>query len=571
MSRLLTGLILAATLGFLVAACAPAAAPPAAEVEKKPERAVLKMGTQEFYGPSLPKEEPKYGGKLVYALSGYDPPHLDPHQTLIGAFHGYPGTAYGTLLRFKTGPEVPPLDFIIIPDMAERWEQPNDRTYIFHLKKGIKWQNIPPVNGREFTADDVVYSVERMRTPGFVNASLWVDLTSIEALDRYTVKMVTKEPVVAFLSNVASGYAKMVAKEAVEAGGGNLKNGPTIGTGAFILEKFEMKVGTTLRRNPDFYEPGLPYLDTIKYIQIPDASTRWAAFRSKKVVSGSGASPMENEAFLKQNPDAYAYDSINYYGPQLGMDASRPPFNDVRVRTAVSKAINRKEIRDTVDFGNGWWVMPWLSPLPGVDWLLPQNELDEAYKQDIPLAKKLLAEAGYPNGFEVEFTVASGYDKYQQYAEMTQSYLKEVGIKANLKLIDQPTYTERIIGPGGKYEMFTGPISPPAEIDQALKQWWHSKGARKGNGIYDPKLDQMIEEQGRTFDPEKRKKLVLDIQRYLLQQNYHLTLHGTVTRPSSPTWNCLKNATWQTDYPSYGRAYRSYWIDPGPVCPPSAD
>ena len=163
-----------------------------------------------------------------------------------------------------------PGTFPLEGDLAESWTQPNETTYVFKLRKGVRWQNKPPVNGRELTAEDVVYSVERFRTvKGNANAYMLASLDKVEALDKYTVKFTLKEPYVWFLDMLANPMAvAIIAKECVEKFGDLKKPESVVGTGPWMLDSYRPNVGYTLVRNPGYFVPGLPYIER-------DRSRRW--------------------------------------------------------------------------------------------------------------------------------------------------------------------------------------------------------------------------------------------------------------------------------------------------------
>ena len=146
---------------------------------------------------------PKRGGTL--RVRGWDPPHFDPHLTRNFKTHTALSFVYNKLLRHKVGPDVPPGTFIVEPDLAERWEVPDDTTYIFHLRQGVKWHNKPPVNGRELVAEDVKFSFDRFLTvEGNPERQLLDSVDRVEVVDRYTVKFLLKEPFVWLLDILAN-------------------------------------------------------------------------------------------------------------------------------------------------------------------------------------------------------------------------------------------------------------------------------------------------------------------------------------------------------------------------------
>ena len=138
---------------------------------------------------------PRRGG--ILRARGADPVHFDPHLTRAFMTHTTLSFVYNKLLRHKVGPDVPPGTFIVEPDLAERWEAPDDTTYIFYLRQGVKWHNKPPVNGRELVAEDVKFSFDRFLTvEGNPERQLLESVERVEVVDRYTVKFLLKEPVV---------------------------------------------------------------------------------------------------------------------------------------------------------------------------------------------------------------------------------------------------------------------------------------------------------------------------------------------------------------------------------------
>ena len=141
-------------------------------------------------------------------MRGYDPPHFDHHLTLNFKTNTTLSFAYSTLVRYKVGSDVRPGTFTVEPHLAERWEQPDDTTYIFHLRQGVKWHNKPPLNGRELVADDVKFTYDRFLTEqGNPLRFMLESVDRIEVVDRYTVKFVLKEPFVWLVNVLANPRA----------------------------------------------------------------------------------------------------------------------------------------------------------------------------------------------------------------------------------------------------------------------------------------------------------------------------------------------------------------------------
>src|SRR5438067_11926537 len=186
--------------------------------------------------PKPPDAGGKRGG--VLSLRTWDPPHFDPFQTISYKTHIALSFTHSRLLKHRAGPSVVPGTFVVEGDLAESWSQPNETTYVFKLRKGVRWQAKPPVNGRELTADDVVFSVNHFLTvKGNANAYMLKSVDKVDAPDKYTVKFTLKEPFVWFLDMLANPHAvAIVAKEVVEKYGDLKKWESVVGTGPWMLD-----------------------------------------------------------------------------------------------------------------------------------------------------------------------------------------------------------------------------------------------------------------------------------------------------------------------------------------------
>jgi peptide/nickel transport system substrate-binding protein len=175
-------------------------------------------------------------------------------------------------------------------NLAERWEAPDDTTYLFYLRQGVKWHNKPPVNGRELVAEDVKFTVDRFLTEqGNPERQLLESVDRLEVVDRYTVKFLIKEPFVWLLDILASAICMWVIAPEVAAKYGDLKKVETaIGTGPFLLERYEPNVKTVFKRNPDYFRPGLPYVDGVEWLVVEDESTGLAMYRTGQIDAGPG-------------------------------------------------------------------------------------------------------------------------------------------------------------------------------------------------------------------------------------------------------------------------------------------
>jgi peptide/nickel transport system substrate-binding protein len=242
---------------------------------------------------------PKRGG--ILRARGWDPVHFDPHVTRNFKSHTALSFVYSKLLRHKVGPDVPPGTFVVESDLAERWDSPDDTTYIFYLRQGVKWHNKPPMNGRELVAEDVKFSFDRFLTlEGNPERQLLDPVDRVEVVDRYTVKFLLKEPFVWLLDVVANAMCMwIIAPEVVKQYGDLKKVDTAIGTGPFLLEHYEPNVKVVFKRNPEYFRQGLPYVDGVEWLIGEDESTGLAMYRAGQLDTGPGTNWAVRQADLE--------------------------------------------------------------------------------------------------------------------------------------------------------------------------------------------------------------------------------------------------------------------------------
>src|SRR5207247_1078685 len=285
---------------------------------------------------------PKRGGVLTRA-SAWDPPVIDPRHTQSVGLFQFAGLTSNRLVRHPFSDEATnPNDLTLKGDLAESWSANADhRVWTFKLRQGVKWQNVAPLNGRELTAADVKYCYEAYAKEG-VQAFTFQEIEGMETPDKYTLRVHLKTPNTLFPQNVAEPVAVIFSREVLEEDGDLKKR--LIGTGPYILNEHTRKVRVVLQRNPDYFDTGRPYVDEYVILSTPDSATRTAAFRTGQSDFLPLQSPSEVEAVRKTNPAAVVQaltPSITPFGLALAQD--KPPLNDVRVRRALSLAIDRQK------------------------------------------------------------------------------------------------------------------------------------------------------------------------------------------------------------------------------------
>jgi peptide/nickel transport system substrate-binding protein len=512
-------------------------------------------------------QAPRRGGTLSLRL--WDPPHWDPHLTVSYKTHIAYSFTHSRLLKHKAGPAVTPGTFPIEGDLADSWTQPNETTYVFKLRRGVRWQNKPPANGRELTADDVVYSVERFRTiKGNANAYMLSSLERVEALDKYTVRFTLKEPYVWFLDMLANSHAvAIVARECVEKLGDLKKPEATVGSGPWMLDSYRPNVGFTLVRNPGYFLAGLPHIERIEVAIDEDNASRMAAFLGGKYDLGWEYQGVINRTdwvqikdVLKQKrPRLQTIEYPNAVMSHIYTRTDKPPFSDVRVRRAMSLAVNRPRIIDSVYEGVG--ALNPSVPAALKDWSVPMDQLGEGaqyFKPDLPRARKLMAEAGYPNGFSatVDFTTY-GSQVLTDMVQLVLKDLKDIGIDARLVTKEYGAYIATTFY--GKYDsMAFGPQTGFQEPDNFLYGQYYPGEIKNHGHINDPVVADMLIRQRRTTDPVKRREVIWDIQRYLAQQQYYVQMPSAI---QIAVWDAaVRNYAPNVSY-DYGGRLMAAWLD----------
>jgi peptide/nickel transport system substrate-binding protein len=294
----------------------------------------------------------KRGG--ILRVRGRDAPHFDPHLTVHVGTHTTLSFVYSKLVRYRVGAGVSPGTFLIEPDLTERWDMSDDTTYTFHLRHGVKWQNKPPINGREVVAEDVKFTFDRfLAEKGNPLRYMLEPVDRVEVVDRYTVQFRLKEPYVWLLDVLATSKAMwIIAHEVVEQFGDLKKPESAIGTGPFLLERYEPNVKTVFKRNPDYFLPGLPWVDGVEWLVIDDPSTGLAMYRTGQLDCGPQPGwrvrQQDLESLKQSHPQLIYRDFLFTNSYRIAMRTDQPPFNDVRVRRAISQAIDRQALIEAV-------------------------------------------------------------------------------------------------------------------------------------------------------------------------------------------------------------------------------
>ncbi len=461
---------------------------------------------------------PVRGGHLVISgasdIGSLDPIASSSFNTQYRIAH-----TYQRLLGFQTGPDIGYTQNVLKPELATEWDISEDNlTYTFTLRDGVNWQDIPPVNGRAFNSGDVKATFEAILAEGH-QANLLERVESIDTPDDLTVVLNLSEPFAPLLNNMANHFMWILPAEAFEEGYD--RTSTVIGTGPFILDEREVDVSTRFVANPDYWEMGedgqpLPYLDSFEQVVINDTQQVIAAFQAGEIQLMTNGTPNElRDQLIQDYPEAFYGEWIDAGMGQIGVNMDREPFNDLRVRQAISLAVDRKGMGESI---RGGGTIPSNVAPAQAQFALPEAEREELLQYDPDRAIELLAEAGYPDGLDATLIATDRYGAlYTAQTEWLVEDLKAIGINVELELLDYATYFGSR-WPDVEYDLQFGPQTPFLEPDEWLRGQMGTGQGRNWYNLSDPTLDALLDEQLGLVDPDERAAKIQDIQRYALTE-----------------------------------------------------
>jgi len=510
-TRRLSALLPLAAAGLLVA-CAPAAAPPAPGAASAPEGPTTPAAPER--APAEPQAQKGGVFNLPYIRSFS---HLYLWQNASADVQNSLHMAYDTLvdLDFKSFEDWR-THYRVRPALAEKWELKNPTTYLFQIRRGVRWHDGTPLSAR-----DIAWAYDHIRDPknDLGGRRGLADIEQATAVDDYTLQITTKRPQVTFLVNLTDNLVSIMPRHAHERGD-NLRQ-TVIGTGPFKLEAFESQKGVTYVRNDDYWDKSLPHLDKIRIFTGLDRAAQTAAFFAKQVDVLKVTDKPQLEPILRSAPEAKSAPFLKDGEASIAMKLDRAPFNDLRVRQALHLAIDRQAMIAALTYGTGI-----LNP-PGMNggrtgWVITQEEMKtlpgwrQPKDQDRAEAKRLLAAAGYPS-LSFELMVDKGHSDAPAQAEVISAQLREIGIDMKIAIQESGAWEKKKAE--GDFEAWLGSIakfSPEAEWNE----FFRSAGNLNRFPINDPELDRLIDAQNSEFDEARRKQMWLDIQRTLLKNHY---------------------------------------------------
>jgi peptide/nickel transport system substrate-binding protein len=438
---------------------------------------------------------PKYGGTLQCVFET-DPVGLDPALSSALSSVRIVELIYTGLMRYDD-------NLLPVPDLAASYSQPDPKTYIFKLRHGVLFHD-----GTELTSADVKFTYERILNPKTGSPRSWYfsEIDTIQTPDKYTVIIHMKKPFAPFLNALAQAFNGIQSQKAVEKYGDLNKH--MIGTGPFMFDSYVPQTVLKMKRNPHYYEKGLPYLDGIDIAFQPDEASRTTVLRSGSADFVLFVPYKDFNSLKGSSPNLIMTETQGTVWDYLGLNTSKKPFSDVRVRQALAWAVDRSAIVKAAYYGHG---APSLGgPIPSWSWA---HSSDAVYPApNIAKAKQLLAAAGYPNGFKMAIDASPSYPVQGIEAEIAQQGFKQIGIDVSINELEWGQYITTLTV---KKQFDTADIGWGSfvEPDEYLYPEFHSKEFWNWYGYSNSNVDSMLEQARTTIDLATRKQLYLKVQK----------------------------------------------------------
>ncbi|MBM3946100.1 MAG: ABC transporter substrate-binding protein [SAR202 cluster bacterium] len=481
----------------------------------------------------------KYGGEAVFCCSvtgGLVDPTTDPLR--IGTRRN---ANYGRLLYFDQGlcswvgrdgdfstckGQYAVNDAVlIVPGIFQRWEQPDPVTYIFHVRKGVLWPVVPPMarTDREVTAEDVKWYIDIQQREGVYKDS-FVDVKSTEATDRYTLKVNMLAPLPDFLRSIAQSGIGLFPKECYDEKG--CLGQKLITPGPWLVKEYTARQKLVYEKNPEFFFKGLPYVDRWVILQITDPASQKTAFITGQVTNYRSYQRDEALSVGARVPGYKIHLQYNAAGP-IGFRAKLDgPFADVRVRRALMMALDLRGLWELASSGNGVVPTEFGRDLFGFgkSFYFTLDNATEWYQYNPERAKRLLAEAGYPNGFTTKMATSSASGVLYEFILGVQGeWKKNLNIEMPIQAVDAIAFRNLLTEK--KWEGMHFSAGAGAWTDGNTGFLTLLKGSPFNyQDIDDPVINDLYLKARRELDPDKRAALIWQAEQHEMNQIYWFRL-----------------------------------------------
>jgi peptide/nickel transport system substrate-binding protein len=471
--------------------------------------------------PAAGQEKPKIGGELVYSVLA-EPPSFDAHQEATFAVPHSTAPFYSLLVKFD--PESYPK---IVPDVAESWTVSADgRVYDFKIRDGVKFHDGSVLTSRDVKAslDHVIFPPPGVLSP---RKAVYAQVEAIEAPGPLALRIRLKRAQPGMLTFLASPWNYLYKADLLEKDPHHFKKN-VMGTGPFKFGEYVPGSHVVGKKNPDYFVKGLPYLDSFRALYIVDGGARVAAFKGGRVAADFvGATPLLDQASLKQAlGDKLVLQRSNWTCVlTIAFNHDKKPFDDPRVRRALSLALDRHEAAGVLNQFSEYGTVAGISQ-PGAPFAMPEAELEKipGYWRDVEKsraeARRLLKEAGIPDGFAFPFSnrAITGAQRVGVYV---LDQWRKIGIQANHRLLETGPYFAALRS--GDFEAgidFSCDFADEPDL-QLTKYISSDKSAINYSRYSDPALDELYQRQSQEQVLDKRKQLVWDFERRVLGEMAH--------------------------------------------------
>ncbi|PKN81164.1 MAG: hypothetical protein CVU47_07795 [Chloroflexi bacterium HGW-Chloroflexi-9] len=459
----------------------------------------------------------------TYHFRIFDSPHMDFNRILSSTVNTPNDLTKNKLFRLVLGAQADAAAIAVEGDLVESFEAtPDLKQYTLHLRKGAKFHNVAPTNGREFDSEDVKLSIERYQAGG-VQKDVFADVTGIETPDAHTVVVKLSQPLGEF-PQMAASWSYMDAREMIA--DLDFLGKHAIGTGPFIQESWAAKEGQEFVRHPDYFEEGRPYLDRVSGRVYDDDNTLQAGFITGNVFNYEAANVDVANQLLQQAKDAVLFMYKGAQGANVNgfhFQMKNPTWQDERVRRAFSMAIDRPEWAaarfgiDAEASGNGYSTGP-------MAWKVLHDEVPDLttqgpwYQYNPAEAAALLTAAGYSKDNQITTELTAWYAR-NDWGEIMVPNLNQIPqINATFRQVDNPTAVT-LLNERNFTDITNITWGPPAyAVDQTIYPWYHSKGGLNHNNVNDAAMDKLVSDQRVEADPVKKMELWREIEAKIYDQ-----------------------------------------------------
>ncbi|MCA1321406.1 glutathione ABC transporter substrate-binding protein [Bacillus tianshenii] len=446
----------------------------------------------------------KEGGELVFVIS-QDAPTLDPHGMNDTATTNATTQLFDRLTEYDA-------DGSVVPALAESFEAVDDTTWEFKLKEGVKFHD-----GTDFNADAVKMTIERIIDPEFASPRAVVlnMIKEVVVVDDYTVQFKTEKPFAPLPAHLAHNAGSIIAPSAIEeenSGGKTVSENP-VGTGPFKFVSWSTGSEMIFEKNADYWGEKKAAVDTLKFVVVPEQATRMAMLETGDAhVAQVGASDVER---AKGMADVTITSEKSTRMDYLGFNMQKAPYDNLKVRQAISMAINKSDVVDGILDGQGVAAVGPLAPT------VVGNYQDlKPLEYDVEAAKKLMAEAGFADGFETTLFVNEGNKERADIALLVQDQLADIGITVNIETIEWGAFLEKTAA--GEHELFIlGWTTVTADADYGLYALFHSSafGAPGNRSFYkNERVDELLDLGRSETDQAKRDEAYKEISEILVEE-----------------------------------------------------